>query len=123
MRSFVLVLLLQAAAPPLPDLRLDSFPPSARDAIARVHRDAAARPNEVTTVGALARTLHAWEQWEAAHHTYERLQHFDPNSFDWRYLDAVVLQRLARHADAAAHLRRALAISPNNLPARVKLAE
>jgi tetratricopeptide (TPR) repeat protein len=118
-----LVAVVQAALPPLPDLKLESFPVAARDAISRVHRDAIADPNSTERVGALARTLHAWEQWEAAHQTYERLQHLDPNSFDWRYLDAVVLQRLARHADAAAHLRRALAISPNYLPARVKLAE
>jgi tetratricopeptide (TPR) repeat protein len=123
MRSFVLVLLLQAAAPPLPDLRVDSFPPSARDAIARVHAAAARNPNEVAAVGALARTLHAWELWESAHQAYARLLHLDPDAFDWHYLDAVVLQRLARHADATEHLRRALAISPAYLPARVKLAE
>lgn len=123
MRSFALVLLLQVAAPPLPDLRLDSFPPAAREAIARVHREAAARPNDVAAVGALARTVHAWELWESAHQTYKRLQHLDPKAFDWHYLDAVVLQRLARHADATEHLRRALAISPGYLPARVKLAE
>jgi tetratricopeptide (TPR) repeat protein len=39
------------------------------------------------------------------------------------YLDAVVLQRLARHGDAASRLRQALAASPDYLPARVKLAE
>lgn len=123
MRSFVLILLLQAAAPPLPDLRLDSFPPPTRDAIARVHREAVARPDDVATVGALARTLHAWELWESAHQAYERLHQLDPNAFDWHYLDAVVLQRLGRHADAAVHVRRALDISPGYLPARVKLAE
>jgi protein O-GlcNAc transferase len=122
MWTVVLALLLQAA-PPLPELKLDSFPGAARDAISRVSREAAARPNDVAAIGALARTLHAWEQWESAHQTYERLHHLDPNTFDWHYLDAVVLQRLARHADATVHLRRALAISPNYLPARVKLAE
>ena len=32
-----------------------------------------------------------------------------PRAFEWRYLDAVVLQRLAQHGDAATRLREALA--------------
>lgn len=110
-------------APPLPTLAVDSFPAPARDAIARVHRAAAERPDDIDRVGALARTLHAWELWDAAHQAYERLEHLDANAFEWRYLDAVVLQRLARYAEAAGHLRAALAISAGDLPARVRLAE
>jgi Flp pilus assembly protein TadD len=39
------------------------------------------------------------------------------------YLEAVVLQRLARPADAAARLEAAVALKPDDLPARLKLAE
>jgi tetratricopeptide (TPR) repeat protein len=123
MSSLLLVLVVQTALPPLPDLKLDSFPVSAREAITRAHRDAASHPGSVEHVGALARTLHAWEQWEAARQTYERLQRLDARGFDWPYLEGVVLQRLARHADAAARFQRALALEPEYLPARVKLAE
>jgi protein O-GlcNAc transferase len=119
----LLLALLVQTGPSLPELKLDAFPPEPRDAISRAHREALARPTSVEHIGALARTLHAWEQWDAAHQTYVRLEHLDPKSFDWHYLDAVVLQRLARHADAAIQLRRALEISPQYLPARVKLAE
>ncbi len=73
--------------------------------------------------GALGRILQAWEQWSAAHDAYARAAALAPRVFEWRYLDAVVLQRLARHADAAVQLRAALALSPEYLPARVKLAE
>lgn len=107
----------------LPSLAIDSFPLAARDAISRVHREAAAQPDNPRAVGALASTLHAWELWDAAHQAYERAQHLDPRAFEWWYLDAVVLQRLARQADAATRLREALAISPGYLPARVKLAD
>ena len=123
MRTVLLALLVQAALQPLPDLKLDAFPASAREAMARVHREAVAHPKSIDHVGALAKTLHAWEQWEAAHQAYARLQHLDPKEFEWRYLDAIVLQRLARHADAATSLREALAIVPAYTPARVKLAE
>jgi tetratricopeptide (TPR) repeat protein len=113
----------QGTAPPLPKLALESFPPATRDAIARPNKEAAARPNDADAVGALARTLHAWEQWEAAHQAYARAQALAPRTFSWQYLDAIVLQRLARHAEAASRLEYALTISPDDLPARVKLAE
>jgi superkiller protein 3 len=74
-------------------------------------------------VGAFGRALHAWEQWSSAHEAYARAANLAPRAFEWRYLDAVVLQRLARHADAATRLREALTLSPDYLPARVKLAE
>jgi tetratricopeptide (TPR) repeat protein len=113
----------QAAPPPLPRLAFDSFPAPTRDALARAYTDAAARPNDAEAIGALARLLHAWEQWEAAHEAYARAQSLAPKTFAWHYLDAIVLQRLARHIEASARLEQALTISPADVPARVKLAE
>lgn len=107
----------------LPEIQLETFPPSARASISRVHRDAAANPSSPHAVAGLARTLHAWELWEAALRTYERAAQLDRASFEFPYLQAVVLQRLARHGDAATQLRQALAIAPAYLPARVRLAE
>jgi tetratricopeptide (TPR) repeat protein len=113
----------QSAPPPLPTLSLDSYPPAARDAIARAHREAAAHATDAVQAGTLGRVLQAWEQWDAAHQSYVRAQAIAPATFDWHYLDAVVLQRLARPKDAAAQLQAAAAARPDYLPARVKLAE
>jgi tetratricopeptide (TPR) repeat protein len=113
----------QTAPAPLPRLAFDSFPAPTRDVLARAYKDAAARPNDAEAVGALARLLHAWEQWEAAHEAYARAQSLAPRTFGWQYLDAVVLERLGRHTEAAARLEQALMISPDDVPARVKLAE
>jgi tetratricopeptide (TPR) repeat protein len=113
----------QSSAPPLPTLALDTYPSAARDAIARAHREATAKGADAEATGALGRVLHAWEQWDAAHDAYLRAQALAPRTFEWHYLDAVVLQRLARPAEAAAELREAIAITPDYLPARVKLAE
>ncbi|MGH9309564.1 MAG: tetratricopeptide repeat protein [Vicinamibacterales bacterium] len=110
-------------APPLPDLALSTYPPAAREMLSRAHRHAAERPDDGAAVGALGRALHAWEQWESAHQAYARAQALAPRAFDWPYLDAIVLQRLARHADAAAQLKLALEIKPDYLPGRIKLAE
>ena len=113
----------QAALPPLPRLVFDSFPVSAREVLVRSSTEATSRPTDPEAVGALARTLHAWEQWGAAHEAYARAQALAPKAFEWPYLDAVVLQRLARQRDAAARLEQALQVSPGYVPARVRFAE
>ena len=113
----------QDRIPPLPRLALDTFPTAARTAIERANRDAAAHPADAQVVGALGRVLHAWELWGAAHEAYARAQALAPRTFEWQYLDAIVLQRLARPADAARRLKEALAVSPDYLPAKLRLAE
>ena len=112
----------QFTSTPLPRLALDSYPAAARDSIARAHGNAAAHPMDAGAVGALGRVLHAWEQSDAAHQAYARATALAPRTFEWPYLDGVVLQRLARRAEAAAAFRKAAA-SAGYLPARVKLAE
>ncbi len=103
-------------------MSLDTYPAAAREPVSRAGRDAAARSTDPAAVGALARVLHAWEQWDAAHRAYARARALAPQTFEWHYLDGIVLERLARHAEAAAAFRQALKASPY-LPARVKLAE
>src|SRR5690606_35637316 len=73
--------------------------------------------------GRLARTLQAWQEFEAAHQTYRRAQALAPGTFEWYYLDGIVLQRLARPAEAAGEFRQALLAVTDYLPARVRLAE
>jgi tetratricopeptide (TPR) repeat protein len=109
--------------PRLPVLAIDQFPPAAKEPITAAYAEAQRRPSDASAVGALARTLHAWEQWEGAHQAYTRAHAIDPTDPEWPYLDAVVLQRLARHGEAVARLERALAIGAPYLPARVRLAE
>lgn len=113
----------QAAFPPLPALTLDSYPNEARTALASADRAARAQPRDAAVVGALGRTLQAWEQWEAAHASYQRAQALAADAWEWRYLDAVVLQRLARPADAVPLLQHVLSRAPDYLPARVRLAD
>src|SRR3989442_15347519 len=117
------LLLAQPAIPPLPRLALDSYPSPAREAISRAYRDAIERPTDAAAVGTLARPLHAWEQWSAAHEAYTRAQALSPVAFEWQYLDALVLRRLARHGEAVPRLEQALKASPDYLPARVTRAE
>lgn len=113
----------QHALPPLPRPALDLFPAAARETVSREYQRAAARSTDAAAVGAFGRVLHGWEQWELAHQVYARAQALAPKTFEWHYLDAVVLQRLARHGEAAARLRAALDAAPDFKPARIKLAD
>ena len=112
-----------AAQTALPRLAIETYPPAAREHIGRAYRNAQAKPENAASAGALGHVLQAWGQWEPAHQAYARAQALAPRAFEWRYLDAVVLERLTRYGDAAAQLKEAVALSPSYLPARVKLAE
>lgn len=112
-----------AQAPPVPSLPLSEYPSEARAAVEPAYQAARARPSDAAAVGALARILQAWHELDAAHEAYRRAQVLAPKTFDWWYLDGIVLQRLARHEDAAEQFRRALEVAPGYLPAQVKLAE
>jgi Flp pilus assembly protein TadD len=112
-----------ADGPPLPTLTLEAFPSDSRAAIESAARRARAAPDDPAAVGALARMLHAWEQWDAARAAYLRAQHLAPEDVEWPYLLGVVLQRLARPDEAARHLQRAVDLSPANPRARLRLGE
>jgi tetratricopeptide (TPR) repeat protein len=113
----------QAAQAPPFSLPLETYPAAMRTALSQAEREARANPGDAAGVGAVGRLLHAWEQWEPAHEAYARAATLAPGVLDWQYLDACVLERAARHEEATARLRRAVAIAPDYLPARVKLAE
>jgi len=112
----------QSSAPAL-TLPIDSYPPEIRKDIARPYEEVRSHPADANAAGSLGRILQAWEQWESAHDAYQTAISLAPNSIDWHYLDACVLDRLARPQDAAVQLREALKIRPDYLPARVRLAD
>jgi tetratricopeptide (TPR) repeat protein len=118
-----LVSLAPQSPPALPELALDTFPPAARAAVVAALKKAVAAPDDAVLVGDFGRVLHAWEQWDAADRAYARAHALAPGAFEWPYLGAIVRQRLARHGEAAELLKKAAALRPSYLPARVKLAE
>lgn len=112
--------------PPLPVLTLEEFPDASRAALKPAFERATRAPDDELSVGQLAMALHAWEQWEPAHAAYQRVIGLSlsraqrEHASKWKYLDAVVLQRLARPNDAVNVLRGS---GDSYLPAKVKLAE
>ena len=121
-------LLAQVSPPPLPQLTPAAYPPAAREAIARAYTAATARPSDAGAIAALAKTLHAWEQWEGAHQAYLRCQALAQTSttsmkMECHHLDAIVLRRLARFDEAAHQFDEASNAAPDYLAARVGRAE
>jgi tetratricopeptide (TPR) repeat protein len=104
-------------------LSLDTYPAEIRQDLARPYAEARAHPEDPNAVGSLGRILQAWEQWGTAHEMYTRALSLAPTSFEWHYLDACVLDRLARPQDAVAQLREALKLRPDYLAVRVRLAD
>jgi tetratricopeptide (TPR) repeat protein len=114
--------------PELPVLPLAQFPEPSRVALQLAFERARRAPDDELSVGQLAMTLQAWEQWEAAHAAYQRAIGLagngirgDSKASKWKYLDAVVLQRLVRPNEAAVVLRHSADV--HYLPAKIKLAE
>lgn len=123
--ALVLTASVSTAQPATQELKLslEAYPTEIRQDLARPYADARSHPQDANAVGSLARVLQAWEQWETAHSVYTRAISLAPGSFDWHYLDACVLDRLARPHDAVAQLREAVKIRPEYLAARVRLAD
>jgi tetratricopeptide (TPR) repeat protein len=111
-----------ASAQSLPQLTLDAYPPVSREPIGRALAEARAHPQDAGAAGRLGMLLQAWEQWETAAAVYARARQLE-RRFDWFYLGGIVEDRLAHHADAAALFKEAVALSPNSVPARLKLAD
>lgn len=97
--------------------------PAARAALAPVLDALAKDPADPAKASTVARYLHAWEQWDAAHRAYQRARSLAPAGARLAYLQGVVLQRLARTEEAIGACRAAVTMDPAYLPARVRLAE
>src|ERR1041385_8030994 len=109
--------------PALPLLDTARFRPQLRDQVQKSLDEARSRPKDPEASGRLGMLLHAYEQYEAAETCYRRARILAPGSFNWAYYLALVKSMEGKSEEAAATLREALRISPDYLPARVKLAE
>jgi tetratricopeptide (TPR) repeat protein len=109
--------------PPLPDLPLASYPAATVEAIGSAYERARSHPDDPQAVGALALTLHAWDQLEPAAEAYARAQALAPSEIDWWYLGGLLATRRARPADAIEQLTRARTLVPGNPLVALRLAD
>jgi tetratricopeptide (TPR) repeat protein len=109
--------------PDLPRLETARFRPQIRDEVQKALGEARARPKDPQANGRLGMLLHAFEQYESAEICYRRARILAAGSFEWAYYLALVESLDGKAGDASAALREALRLSPDYLPARMKLAE
>lgn len=110
-----------AQAPPTLDT--SGFLPAVRDQIEKAEADARAHPGAAAASGRLGMTLHAYLQYEPAGKAYARAHHLDPANFDWIYLLGSVQLSAGVFTEAAASFRSAQALSPEHLPAQLRLGQ
>lgn len=81
------------------------------------------RPKDAAALGRLAMAYHAWEQWLAAAETYRAARALAPADRRWWYLAGVLETARGRSAEAVPLLERAVALEPEDVPGRLRLAE
>lgn len=112
-----------APPPDLPQLQVEAIPEAARADIEEALLEAQRNPTEAPATGRLGMILHAYKQYESAALCYDRAQAIAPDEFRWAYLLGTVRFLLGQDESAVEPLRQALDLSPNYLPARIKLAQ
>ncbi len=123
---FASTILLQAqtsSLPELPRLDLTEFTPMVREQVQAAYEAAHSHPRDADASGKLGMLLELYKRRESAAICYERAHRLDPRAFRWLYYLGSLQFTLGKRADAAATLRAALLLSPDYLPARLKLAE
>ncbi len=112
-------------APAIPDLSplsLDGFSSAVRGQIQEAYADARAHPNDDIANGRLGMILQTYGLFHEAAPCYRRAIRLAPATFRWAYYLATV-ESVDGHCDAvAATLREAPRVTPDYVPAKLRLA-
>lgn len=109
--------------PAIPQLNFDSYVPLARDALQQTYQRLLAEPTNAYLNGRVGMLLHAYQQYEPAEIFYLRAHRLEPKNFRWIYYLGLV-RAMAGNYEAAAHaLEKAVALNPDYVPAKIRLAE
>lgn len=111
------------ALPPLPELKTTDLFPAVVRQVDEAYKTARAHPMDAAANAKLAMILDSYEQYSLAEVCYQRANFLDPQSFDWAYDLGYVLFKEGRYSQAIEALREALALRPDYVPAKLKLAD
>ena len=109
--------------PELPRVNTAEFLPAIRAQVEQAEQKARENPRDAATVGALAMTLHAYQQYDGAAPAYSRAHALEPQNFDWLYLLGAVQMAQGAFDAAAKSFQSAIQIRPGDLAAALRLAE
>ena len=111
--------------PSVPDLVpwKDEFDARAWQRIEAAANRLRSEPNSAEASGRLGMILHAHERYKLAEPLYLRSHLLAPGHFPWVYYLGVVRVPLGKREGAASAFRKAVALKPDGLPARLALAD
>ena len=105
--------------PQLSPRQVEALEPKLQQAYAKVLE----HPTDVEANGYLAMTFHAFDQYDLAAIFYQRCDLFQPGTFHWPYYLGIARGAWGKTGEAISILRKATAIDPDYLPARIRLGE
>jgi tetratricopeptide (TPR) repeat protein len=111
-----------ARLPRVPEVKAANFLPAIRAQIEQAGQAARAHPLDAKAAGALAMTLHAYQQYDAAVQAYSRANALEPRDFDWLYLRGAAQMELGAFDGAVKSFQAALQLQPDDLAAQIRLA-
>jgi tetratricopeptide (TPR) repeat protein len=111
--------IIRAAVPSIPELV--DWPADFREALARP--DAAARGGALAALADLSMLYHANGFFAEAETCYRALQQLEPSEPRWWHRHSAILGGFGDLDAAARHSERAVALAPDYIPARLRLAE
>jgi len=91
--------------------------------IEQAEQEARLHPRDPNALGALAMTLHAYDQYDAAQRLYMRVHLLEPHNVGWLYLLGTVQMAKGAFDLAVESFQSALRIRPNDLITELRLAE
>lgn len=109
--------------PDLPSVDTAGLAPAVRDAVEGALRAARGKPDDGVAAAKLGMVLQAHNRYGEAGVCYRRAQLLDPGRFEYAYLRGTALAAEGKTTEALAALGRALELSRDSLPARLKLAD
>ena len=111
--------------PSVPDLASwkDEFDGTTWQKIEAAANRLRSEPKSAQACGRLGMILHAHERYKLAEPLYHRSHLLDPGHYPWAYYLGVVRVPLGKLEKAASAFRSAVALKPDDLPARLALAD
>lgn len=112
-----------ADQPALAPLNTANFLPVIRAQIEQAEQEARTHPRDAEAAGALAMTLHAYQQYDAAAQAYARAHLLDSQNFNWLYLLGAAQTELGAFDAAAKSFRSAIRLRADDLAVNLRLAQ
>jgi tetratricopeptide (TPR) repeat protein len=107
----------------LKTIQQEEFEPAVGEQIRIAYQEAFRNAGNAEAVGRLGMILQCYGKYELAERCYSRARGLGPDTFRWAYYLGNIDAWLGKNQEGINHIREALKIDDNYIPARVRLAQ